>query len=141
MKKSYAVFGLIVALLMIALSTTAQAQTWHTANQGTVAWDAVAPIQPTDTIKYQVYVRSDLVSAGQPVGGEITALQQAISFSTEGRFYVGVKTIRYPQGEAAGIPSEGTAWSSNAADCAAAGPFGFAYFVAPPTPGGLRRVP
>lgn len=141
MKRTHALTVLMIAALAVMCAFPAQAQTWHTANQGAVAWDAVAKIQPTDTIKYQVYVRSDLVSAGQPVGGEITATQQAVSFSTEGRYYVGVKSIRYVEGESAGIPSATTAWSNNAADCAAAGPFGFAYFVAPPTPGGLRRVP
>jgi hypothetical protein len=127
-------------MVIVAMAAGAHAQTWHTANQGTVAWDSVAKVADTDTIKYQVYTRSDLVSAGSPVGSEITDTQFVISFANEGRYYVGVKAIRYPQGETVGIQSA-TAWSSNAADCAADGPFGFAYFVPPGTPGGIKRVP
>ena len=116
------------------------AQTWYTANQVTIGWDAVAKLQTTDQAnKYQVYSRNDLISNGSPVGGEITATQLLVTLSVEGKYYFGVKTIRYPQGETTGIPSVGTAWSNVAADTNNS-PFGVMYFVAPGFPGGLRRV-
>ena len=132
---------LLVCLVVFALVSGAGAQTWYPANQATVAWDAVAPIETGDVIKYQCYTRNDTTSAGTKVGGEITATQQVISFPSEGRYYVGVETVRYKTGETVGIPSATKAWSNVAADCAAAGPFGIVYLISPGPPKGLRNVP
>jgi hypothetical protein len=90
--------------------------------------------------KYQVYSRNDLVNLGSKIGGEITATQLLISLSVEGRYYLGVKSVRYPAGETVGIPSVETAWSNVAADTNN-NPFGVSYFTAPVSPGGLRLVP
>jgi hypothetical protein len=132
---------LMIAAILILTALSTHAQTWHTANQVTVAWDAVAPTASGDTIRYQVYSRTDTVSAGQAVGGEVTATQLLISFAQEGRYYLGVETIRYPQGETVGIRSANKAWSNVATDCGPDGPFGVVYYVAPGAPGGIRRVP
>lgn len=137
--KKFLMVMMVVCLLTFASSVSAQ--TWYPTNQATVAWDAVPPLATGDTIKYQVYTRMGTTGDGTPVGGEITATQLAITFSVEGRYYVGVKTIRYPQGETVGTPSAATAWSNIAADCAAAGPFGIVYYLAPITPKGLRPAP
>ncbi len=129
-------------LVVILFCTPAYAQTWHTANQFTLGWDPVPLAEPSDQPnKYQVYTRTDLVSSGTPVGGEITATQMVITLSTQGRRFFGVETIRYPAGETVGFKSATKAWSNVAADCGPDGPFGVVYFVAPPAPGGLRRVP
>jgi heme/copper-type cytochrome/quinol oxidase subunit 2 len=127
-------------VLVLCLCSTGMAQTWHTANQATIAWTAVAPVAPTDVIKYQLYTRTDTVSAGTKVGTEVTGTQSLVTFSTEGRYYIGVETIRYPVGETVGIRAA-KSWSNIAADCAAAGPFGIVFFVAPPAATGLRNVP
>jgi hypothetical protein len=130
------------ALLFVVLfSVPVLAQTWYTANQVTLAWDAVPKVLATDQANtYQVYSRNDLVSLGSKIGGEVTATQLLISLSAEGRYYLGVKTIRHPVGETVGIPSIGTAWSNVAADTNNS-PFGVSYFAAPIFPGGLRLVP
>ena len=138
MKKKLA---LVFALLLLLAPVVALAQTWYTANQATVAWDPVAPIATGDVIKYQVYTKVGTSGTPAKVGGEITATQLALTFSIEGRYFVGVQTIRYPTGETVGIPSATTAWSNVAADCAAAGPFGIKFFVAPEAAAGLRNVP
>lgn len=133
---------LLLALMFVCLCVTpAFAQTWYTANQVTVGWDAVAPIVSTDTVKYQVYTKVGATGTPSKVGGEITATQLTISFSIEGRYFIGVETVRYPQGETVGVPSATVAWSNNAADCAAAGPFGITFYVAPGSVKGLRTVP
>ena len=132
---------LIVLGIVLLFTGVAYAQTWFPANQATVAWDAVAPLATGDVIKYQCYTRTDTTSAGTKVGGEITETQQVISFPAEGRYYVGVETIRYKVGEPVGIPSATRSWSNVAADCAAAGPFGIVYLIAPGSPKGLRSVP
>ena len=121
---------LLTVVLILLLPVMALAQTWVTANQGTVAWDAVAPIATGDVIKYQVYTRPDLTSAGAKVGTEITATQLTITFPSEGKYYVGVQTLRYPTGETSAVTSA-IGWSSDPAVCSPAGPFGFKYFVIP----------
>jgi hypothetical protein len=132
---------LFLTVAILAMASIANAQTWYTANQVTLAWDAVPKVLATDQAnKYQVYSRNDLVSLGSKIGAEITATQLLISLSVEGRYYLGVKSIRYPVGETVGIPSVGTAWSNVAADTAN-NPFGVSYFTAPVFPGGLRLVP
>ena len=128
----------VIGWLVFGFCAAAHAQTWVTANQGTVAWDAVPIVAAGDTIRYQVYTRIGTTGEGTAVGSEITATQLAITFTVEGRYFVGVKSIRYPTGETTGIPSATTAWSNVAADCAAAGPFGFVYYVAPQAVRGLR---
>jgi len=132
---------LLIILVILIFASPAMAQTWYTANQVTLAWDVEAKVLATDQAnKYQVYSRNDLVSLGSKIGAEITATQLLISLSVEGRYYLGVKSIRYPAGETVGIPSVGTAWSNVAADTNNS-PFGVSYFTAPIYPGGLRLVP
>lgn len=133
--------SLVFAVLLVLVPLVALAQTWYTANQATVAWDPVAPIAAGDVVKYQVYTKVGATGTPVKVGGEITATQLAITFSVEGRYYVGAETVRYPAGETVGIRSATIAWSNVAADCAAAGPFGIVYYVSPGTPKGLRSVP
>jgi len=132
---------LLIILAILIFAAPAMAQTWYTANQVTLAWDSVPKVLTTDQAnKYQVYSRNDLVSLGSKIGAEITATQLLISLSVEGRYYLGVKSVRYPAGETVGIPSVGTAWSNVASDTNN-NPFGVSYFTAPVFPGGLRLVP
>ena len=132
---------LLIILAILTFAAPAIAQTWYTANQVTLAWDAVPRVLTTDQAnKYQVYSRNDLVSLGSKIGAEITATQLLISLSVEGRYYLGVKSVRYPVGETVGIPSTVTAWSNVAADTAN-NPFGVMFFTAPISPGGLRLIP
>ncbi len=132
---------LTALFIVMAFASVAMAQTWYTANQATVGWDAVAKIATTDTIKYQVYTRVGTTGNGTAVGGEITTTEAVLTFSVEGRYYVGVKAIRYPTGETVGIPSATTSWSNDPLVCAAAGPFGIVYYVAPSGVKGLKIVP
>ena len=132
---------LILILLLFAVPAMAQAQTWYSANQATLAWDAVAKVLPTDQAnKYQVYSRNDLVSLGTKIGGEITATQLVVSFTVEGRYYLGVEAIRYPVGETVGIKSAIKAWSNVAADTNNS-PFGVTFFAAPGGANNLRLIP
>ena len=136
MKKLILILGIMCLWVGVG-----NAQTWYTANQVTLAWDAVPKVLTTDQAnKYQVYSRNDLVSLGTKIAGEITATQLVISFSTEGRYYLGVESIRYPAGETVGIKSVTKAWSNNAADTNNS-PFGVMFFTAPAQPSVLRLVP
>jgi hypothetical protein len=74
---------LLTVLAVLAMAVPAYSQTWHTANQVTLAWDAVAKVQTTDQPnKYQVYTKVNATGVPQKVGAEITATQQAITFAT-----------------------------------------------------------
>jgi hypothetical protein len=130
----------IVLFIVFACAFNAQAQTWFTANQVTVGWNPVAKIDTTDTIKYQVYLRIGTSGDGAPYGLEITTTQTTVTFTTEGSWFVGVKTLRYKVGETAAIPSATISWSNDAGVTDNV-PFGIKYFVAPGSPVGLRRVP
>jgi hypothetical protein len=130
---------LIIVLAILIFAAPAMAQTWVTANQATLAWDAVAKIAATDTIKYQAYTKSPLAtSTPQKVGGEITATQQAITFSVEGRYFLCVEALRYAQGETVAIKSSRMACTDVATDTQAGVATGVVYFTAPGTPGALR---
>jgi hypothetical protein len=128
----------IILAIICLFAAPVAAQTWQTANQVTIAWDPVAKIQPTDTIKYQVYMRQDLVSNGTAIGAPVETAQAVVTFSTEGRYYLGVETLRFVSGETEPVRSATKAWSNDAAACGPAGPFGVKYFVLPGAAKGLR---
>jgi hypothetical protein len=130
---------LLIILAILIFAAPAMAQTWVTANQATLAWDAVAKIATTDTIKYQTYTKSPLAtSTPQKVGGEVTATQQPITFSVEGRYFLCVETLRYPQGETLAIKSARMACTDVATDTQAGVATGVIYYTAPGAPGVLR---
>jgi len=144
MKK--AILFLISFLIASCISFNVEAQTWFTANQVTVAWNPVTTlsdgtaIPSGDTVKYQLYLRIGTTGDGTPYGAETEAIQQTITFTTEGAYFWGVKTLRYKQGETIPIPSATTSWS-NDAGVTDGSPFGIKYYVAPSSAGGLKRVP
>ena len=85
------IFIVLLVLLMMCLSV-GYAQTIEYTNQVTVAWDVVAPIEPTDLITYQVW--TDSVMAGVVMVGETDLLQYTITFIVEGEYIIGVGTKR-----------------------------------------------
>ena len=148
---------LIIILSILMFAAPAFSQTWYTANQVTLDWDAVPmptcsagtpapPICPNPggpaigTMKYQVYSRNDLVSLGTKVGAEITATQLLISLTTMGQYYLGVESIAYYSGQTVGQKSVNKAWSNVPGDTNN-NPFGVLYLLAPGSPGGLRLAP
>lgn len=129
----------LIVLAVLFFAGAAFGQTWHTANQVTLAWDAVPQAQPTDgPNRYQVYIKFQAADAAPvAVGSEIEATQQAVSFSAEGRYYLCVDAARYPQGETVPVRSE-LSCSHDAAVTADGVPFGVKYFVNPGKPTRLR---
>jgi hypothetical protein len=85
---------------------------WKKTNQATVAWDAVTtladgmPIPAGDVVKYRVYLanhQTDPDKANPALLGETDLLDYTITLNTEGRFVVGVQTVRY---DGAGVELE-----------------------------------
>lgn len=129
---------LFLSLAIILMATPALAQTWHTADSKILAWDAVAPIQPTDQITYQVYSKFRTQDATpQAIGVPVADTQLAVTFSQEGRYYLCVQTVRSPEGETEPITSD-IVCSYQAEYCLNGQTFGVKYFVKPNNPGGLR---
>jgi hypothetical protein len=145
MLKKLITFTMILAALCLGTAVAA-AQTWHTANQVTLAWDPVPPpVDPSTNlplpgeIKYQCYVKFQVVTATPvAVGSEITATQQVISFSGEGRYYLCAQALRYPPNETEAVKSA-LSCTHDPAVTAENQAFGVKYFVNPGNPGGMRR--
>jgi len=132
---------LLITLSIVLLAISANAQTWHTANQVTLAWSAVAPIQPTDVITYQVYIKDSVSGTPIAYGAPIAGTQQLVQPTGEGRFFICIESLRLPQGETEAIPSERMACSDVATDTQSGIPFGLRYFAPPASVGGLRLAP
>ena len=130
---------ILAVVIIFAMAVSVQAQTWYPANQVTLAWDAVPQVQPTDSPnKYQVYSKFGVSTATpQKTGTEITANQQTISLTVEGRYYFCVESIRYAQGETVGMKSAKMACSDVSADTAT-GDFGVIFLSPPATPKMLK---
>lgn len=93
----------IVVLLMLAAVVAWSQQTIYT-NQVTIEWDAVAPIEPDDVIAYEIF-RSPYpitVDRQDPLLheslGQVSPTNAVISFTVEGSYVLGVRTIRELQG-------------------------------------------
>jgi len=130
----------IVGAALLAATGGAQQQqqpVWQTANQVTLAWDAVSPIASGDTIRYQAYVKPAAGGGLVSSGPETAETQAVISFSSEGRYYLCVQALRYPQGETSPLRSE-VACSDDPAAVHGGQTFGAVYYVAPQPPSGLR---
>ena len=128
----------LIVLAIMLFASVAIAQTWHTANQATFSWNAVAPVVAGDVIKYQVYVKKGETEPLVSAGGETAATSFVLTFSVEGRYYLCVETLRYPQGETEPVRSDTISCSNNAADTASGSPFGVKYFTNPAKTGGLK---
>lgn len=129
---------LLLVLATVLLAIPAFAQTWHTADSKTFAWNAVPPVQPTDVIKYQAYTKFRTTDAiPVKIGGEVIETQLMVTFSAEGRYYLCAQTVRYPEGETQPLTSD-IVCSDQAQYCQGGNTFGVKYFIKPDGPGGLR---
>jgi hypothetical protein len=122
----------------------AKAIEWKVTNQSTIAWDAVIettegnPFPAGDEILYGVYI----VEEGKPKADaikldETDQLEYTITFASEGRWLTGVETIRIPAASPADRQLSSISWSDSTDVVAVPTPFGFVYFAAPKSVGGL----
>lgn len=145
--KKFLVVSFVFALVFGAVLVPAPpAQDWRVTNQATVAWDAPTtlesgdPIPAEDTLKYEVWIirEADVGDSTKAVFIEETdQLQSTITFAEEGRWFVGVVSVRYPMGETEGIRATTINWSNENGD-ATPNPFGIKYFAPPAGVTGLR---
>ena len=133
--------AVLIAATVVLAAGSAFAQSWVTGNQVTFAWNAVAPVQPTDVITYQVYIKDSVSGTPIAYGAPIAGTQQLVQPTGEGRFFICIESLRLPQGETEAIPSERMACSDVATDTQSGIPFGLRYFAPPASVGGLRLAP
>jgi hypothetical protein len=144
MKKQLSI-AIVILLLVVGV---AFAQTWHTANQATVEWDAVDildngdPLPATDVIEYVVYLANAITDPDKNNPSEIatvTDTSQLITLNVEGSYFVGVKAIRKDSlGEVLG-ESE-VAWSDLPQYCQNGETFGLRFFQPPDAIKNMRPV-
>jgi hypothetical protein len=140
MKKHWKITVLIVVMLFVA--GIALAQTWHTANQATVAWDAVA-VPAGSTVEYVVYLANAVTDPNKDNPVEIavtTDLEQLITLNVEGSYFAGVKARRILTADGSNVGESEVAWSDDPQYCLNGETFGLRYFVPPAAPGNLRPV-
>lgn len=141
----------LAAVLLVA--TAAWAVDWYTANQASVAWDAVTtdangdPIPGTgERITYVVYLANAQTDPNKtnPVEvGSTQDTQMTITLGTKGSFYVGTKSVLEADDGAGGwtVASESeVVWSDDPQAVQGGVTFGIRFYPAPSAPGGLRPV-
>lgn len=129
--------GIAIVLSFLLWSPiVAVAQSWRPADQATVQWDAVA-VPSGSTIEYRVYTRTNSQGAGEGIVAAVVGIPSAtVQFSIEGRYFVGVQSVRKVGG--AEVASSGISWSDVPAVCQGGNTFGVVYYIPPAAPMGLR---
>jgi len=141
MRKAMLIFGILLLLLLPVPS--AQAITWHMADQATVGWTAPTKfasgldIPASVTLEYEVFTamkpdKSDIVSAGRAA-----ELSKLITMDVEGRHYCGVRAIRVENSE--DVSCSAIAWSDDPAVCKNGETFGIQFYLVPDVPCDLYK--
>ncbi len=146
MKKRWLTVALVVLAMFVG--GIALAQTWHTANQATVEWDAVTvldngdPLPTTDTVEYVVYLANAITDPDKNNPTEIATIPDTshlITLNVEGSYFVGVKAVRKISDGTVVGESE-VAWSDLPQYCLNGETFGLRYFRPPAAPVNMRPV-
>lgn len=149
--KKWQIAWVLAAVLLVAPAVWAL--DWHTANQSTIAWDAVTtdangdPIPGADErITYVVYLanaQTDPTKANPTEVGTTQNTQLTITLNTKGQFFVGIKSMIETGNDTDGwiVASESAvAWSDDPQFAQGGATFGLRFYPAPSAPGGLRPV-
>jgi len=147
--KKVAFLGLILFLVTIFSCWTiydAYAQEWVIANQSTISWDAVttlsngAPIPENDLIEYTVYLSNAVADPDKsnPIEvGSVNGTEYTIIMSTEGKYFVGLKTVR-KLADGTNIGESVIGWSDDPVIVVDGHTFGLQYFLPPALITGLK---
>lgn len=117
------------------------AQDFVDTNQVTVEWDEVLPIDPADIIAYEVFRapypfvgdRQDIIPLENL--GVSMPTQKIITFSIEGEYIIGVRTVRDIKGQGIFKYSD-LIWS----DIDGVPPFVTRYYITPDSPASIRYL-
>jgi len=138
----------IAVVILLLIVGVAFAQTWHTANQATVAWDAVttlgdgSPLPAGDTMEYVVYLSNAITDPNKDNPTEVTtvtATSHLITLNVEGSFFVCVKAVR-KLADTTVVGESEVAWSDDPQYVQAGETFGLRYFLPPAAIKNMRPV-
>lgn len=138
------ILTIVCFLAMACFTIQSYALEWHTANQSTVGWTEVttmgdgAPIPAGSIITYQTYlvnVVTDPNKENPADTGIVETNEKTFTLGVEGKFYVGVQTIREVDGEM--LKSSAIAWSDIAEFCKDGITFGLRFYLIPDNIEGL----
>jgi hypothetical protein len=139
--KSFAAI-LIITLLLVPCASSVE---WKATNQATAAWDAVItleggdPLPASHTVKYRVYLSNAITDpdkANPALLGETDQLQFVITLNAEGKYFVGVQSVRYDE-SAVEVSASSVNWS-DVNGAATPNPFGLVHYLFPASPLNLR---
>ncbi len=134
--------SLFVVLFLVLLAGIALAQTWHTTNQATVAWDAVT-VPADSTVEYVVYLSNAITDPDKNNPAEVattTSLDQLITLNVEGSYFVGVKSRRILTADGTNVGESDISWSDDPTRVQNGETFGLRYFIPPDAPREIRPV-
>ena len=142
------ILTLAVAILWAGFfigTAQAQVQNWYPANQATVLWDPVTtldgggPIPAGNIIKYHLWagIASDPAKANPIDLGSTDQTQMTLTFTTEGRYFVGVQTERWIAGALESTSVIG--WTDDPSIVADGKTFGIKYYLPPGVAHGIRK--
>jgi hypothetical protein len=131
----------IVAISLLVPSIVWAGDTWYPANEKSFAWDPVTTLTDgtsitTGTIKYRLYLKDE--STGNTIEmQEVEGPPASVTIEMDGKVRVGVKTLRYFEGELVSA-SENIAWSDDPAYVENGETFGFSSWQRPADSMNLR---
>lgn len=136
-------FSPLIIILFIGFGAPwAGGQTWHPANQVTLAWDPVMtlaggePIPAGQTVTYTVFIKAGSPDGAAIEGATISATQAVVTFPVPGRYYLGIRANLMEGPEK--IAESQVAWSYDAAACQNGRTFGVIFSRPPEKPMNLR---
>ena len=137
----------LITCILFCLIAPAEALQWQTTNQITIGWDAVTmmdngePIPADNTVKYRIYMTNattDPDKTNPVVVTETDQLQHTLTINTEGKYIVGIASVRY---DAGGVEvSESVVNWSDVNGELTPNPFGLVHYVPLLPPTGLHVV-
>lgn len=139
------VFGVIMFLMVLG-AVQVNGQEWHTMNQATIAWDAVTEMQggelipETDIVEYKVHLANATTDPDKTNPAEIGTTAETtytITLNTEGKFFVGLQTLRMTS-DRTSVSESVIGWSDDPEIAKDGNIFGLRYFVPPLPPCNVR---
>jgi len=134
---------LLPILLFAGILYASTASIWYAGGDQTFAWEAATtlanggPIPLGDTITYNVYyVTRYQPGSGATLMGNTANTEYVVSWIAENEYYLGVATVRLPDGESETVESD-ISWSVNPGMCRSQVTFGIRFYLSGAQPSGL----
>lgn len=124
-------------LAILLMTGSALAEKWTTANQITVAWDPITV--SSGIVSYKIYYKPISVPTPETMYAEKVAdTQITMTFANEGRYYVGVRSVRTVDG--IDLEASTISWSNDPLAVLNGETFGIQYYNLPNSVGGIKVI-